>query len=278
MFAVFLMFREKVEMSHNPKLSKQNDIHGERPVPDPSIVSSDDWYKARQELLAAEKDVTRAYDAMVKKRRELPWTKVEKDYELEDPLTGEKTSLFNIVKAKEEGQEKPLALVVQHFMWPDGWDKGCASCSLWVDSINAVKAQLEGRAKYIVVIHREDKASLKDFVKVKGWDYPVYNCAGTTFAADTDCYQDAAALEEGKPMRYNFKEGPNPFGLTHLPGVSVFAVAPDGSVCKTYAVHGRGLEHLIGYWAFMDLLPEGRQGRVSVPHREEVTSRKRPRE
>ena len=51
----------------------------------PSIVSSQEWEAARQELLVEEKELTRARDAMAAQRRRMPWTAVEKDYRFEGP-------------------------------------------------------------------------------------------------------------------------------------------------------------------------------------------------
>jgi predicted dithiol-disulfide oxidoreductase (DUF899 family) len=44
------------------------------------VVRAQDWIKARRELLAEEKALTRWRDEVNRKRRELPWTRVEKDY------------------------------------------------------------------------------------------------------------------------------------------------------------------------------------------------------
>lgn len=46
------------------------------------IVSRDEWLVARKTFLAEEKAHTRASDALHQKRRELPWVKVEKHYDL----------------------------------------------------------------------------------------------------------------------------------------------------------------------------------------------------
>src|SRR5689334_13977177 len=40
----------------------------------------DEWLAARLELLAAEKELTRRSDALVRQRQALPWVRLEKDY------------------------------------------------------------------------------------------------------------------------------------------------------------------------------------------------------
>jgi predicted dithiol-disulfide oxidoreductase (DUF899 family) len=47
------------------------------------IVSRDEWTAAREQLLVREKDRTRLSDELARKRRELPWVRVEKEYRLE---------------------------------------------------------------------------------------------------------------------------------------------------------------------------------------------------
>ena len=51
----------------------------------PRVVSQDEWITARKELLAEEKAMTRARDALNIKRRELPMVKIDKPYELTGP-------------------------------------------------------------------------------------------------------------------------------------------------------------------------------------------------
>jgi predicted dithiol-disulfide oxidoreductase (DUF899 family) len=49
------------------------------------IVSHDEWIAARKAHLAEEKAFSRARDALGRKRRELPWEKVEKKYLFDGP-------------------------------------------------------------------------------------------------------------------------------------------------------------------------------------------------
>ena len=49
-------------------------------IEDHQVVSSAEWLAARKELLRKEKEFTRQRDQVSQLRRELPWTKVEKNY------------------------------------------------------------------------------------------------------------------------------------------------------------------------------------------------------
>jgi hypothetical protein len=44
------------------------------------IGTQEEWQAARDELLAEEKEVTRRNDELARKRHELPWVRVEKEY------------------------------------------------------------------------------------------------------------------------------------------------------------------------------------------------------
>jgi predicted dithiol-disulfide oxidoreductase (DUF899 family) len=44
------------------------------------VVSQQEWLTARKALLVKEKEFTKARDELSRLRRELPWTKVEKNY------------------------------------------------------------------------------------------------------------------------------------------------------------------------------------------------------
>src|ERR1700745_2526099 len=98
------------------------------------IGTQAEWQAERDALLAEEKELTRRGDELAKKRRELPWVAVEKDYRFETQ-TG----------------PKPLAelcdgcsqLLVYHFMFGPDYDAGCPVCSSLVDTLDRQVAHLK---------------------------------------------------------------------------------------------------------------------------------------
>jgi predicted dithiol-disulfide oxidoreductase (DUF899 family) len=52
-------------------------------IVDHKVVSREEWLDARRALLAREKEVMQAQDALKRQVRELPWVKVEKPYVFE---------------------------------------------------------------------------------------------------------------------------------------------------------------------------------------------------
>jgi hypothetical protein len=52
-------------------------------MPERKVGTQQEFNAAREELLAEEKELTRRGDGLARKRRELPWVPVEKDYSFE---------------------------------------------------------------------------------------------------------------------------------------------------------------------------------------------------
>ena len=89
--------------------------------------SSEEHLAARLELLDAEKELTRRGDELARRRRELPWVPIEKDYWF-DTVEGDKT-LAELFAGRSQ-------LLVYHFMFGPRWSEGCPICSFWADSFN----------------------------------------------------------------------------------------------------------------------------------------------
>src|SRR5260221_3306716 len=100
------------------------------------IVTREQWAAAREELLASEKEHTRLGDELARQRRELPWSRVEKEYRFDtDDGTRALAELFD-----GRGQ-----LLVYHFMFGPSYAAGCPTCSSIADSVNGVLPHLNAR-------------------------------------------------------------------------------------------------------------------------------------
>src|SRR5678809_585841 len=100
----------------------------------PRVVSRTEWLAARKELLAKEKELTRARDAVSAERRRLPWVKVEKEYVF-DTQDGKRT-LGDLFDGRSQ-------LIVYHFMWRRDMDDRCVGCSLSLIHISEPTRQAE---------------------------------------------------------------------------------------------------------------------------------------
>jgi predicted dithiol-disulfide oxidoreductase (DUF899 family) len=52
-------------------------------LPKPGACTQEEWQTEREALLKEEKELTRHSDELARKRRELPWVPVEKEYSFE---------------------------------------------------------------------------------------------------------------------------------------------------------------------------------------------------
>src|ERR1700735_3877361 len=109
------------------------------------IVSRDEWLVARKAHLAEEKAFTKARDALSKKRRELPWVKVDKTYVFDTP-DGKRT-LAELFGGKSQ-------LIIYHFMLGPGWEAGCPSCSYLADHFDGVVIHLAQRDVTFLAVSR----------------------------------------------------------------------------------------------------------------------------
>ena len=101
-----------------------------------SIVSHEDWIRARKQFLAKEKEFTRLRDELSRQRRALPWEKVEKPYEFEGPQG--KLTLGDLFGGRSQ-------LVIYHFMLGPGSAEGCPSCSYLADHFDGMTIHLANR-------------------------------------------------------------------------------------------------------------------------------------
>ena len=82
------------------------------------IGTQEEWQAERDELLKEEKELTRRGDELARKRRELPWVPVEKDYRFETE-GGEKT-LAELFDGRSQ-------LLIYHFMFGPSWTAAARS-------------------------------------------------------------------------------------------------------------------------------------------------------
>ena len=211
-----------------------------------NIVSRDEWLEARKILLQEEKDFSRLRDQLSRKRRQLPWLRVDTDYIFDD-LNG-KLSLGDLFEDKSQ-------LIIYHFMYGPDWEEGCPSCSFWADNFNGIDIHLRHRDANMVVVSRASLAQLQAYRKRMGWDFKWVSSLGNNFNYDYHVSFTDAEMEKGE-MFYNFKKGN--FPADEAPGISVFYRSPEGEVFHTYSCYARGLDMLNGAYHYLDLLPKGR--------------------
>jgi len=210
------------------------------------IVDRDAWVAARTDLLAEEKALTRARDALVEKRRALPWVRIATAYEF-DSETG-RVSLANLFGAHSQ-------LAIYHFMYPPEWEEGCPSCCFWADTYNQAHAHLAARDTAFAVASRAPLDRLKAYKARLDWDFNWVSTVGDRFNRDFGVTFDAEEAQAGRAV-YNYRVGG--FHGPEAPGLSVFAKSENGAVYHTYSTYGRGLEEFNGIYHLLDMVPKGR--------------------
>jgi predicted dithiol-disulfide oxidoreductase (DUF899 family) len=227
----------------------------------PKIVSQDEWIEARKALLAEEKAMTRARDALNTKRRELPMVEVEKDYRFEGPegMVG----LADLFDGRRQ-------LIIQHFMFDPSWDDGCPSCTAGSDEISAgLLRHLHSRDTSLVVVSRAPLEKIERYKAKRGWLFPWYSSFGSDFNYDFGVTIDASVT----PVMWNYRTLAElePIGMGWLgegsseqPGYSAF-LRVDQGVFHTYSMYARGTESLGGSYYFLDTTALGRQEEWEEP-------------
>jgi len=243
------------------------------------IGTQDEWQAARDELLKAEKELTRRSDELAAKRRRLPWVPVERDYRFETEQ-GTK-SLADLFDGRSQ-------LMVYHFMFGPSYEAGCPVCSSIADTLAAQVPHLKARDTTLILASRAPLAKLIAYRERMGWDIGWVSSGGSDFNRDLGFLH---MEEELKP----FLEGEIPVTVVQNaemcgttaggyvsegPGLSAYTLA-DGVVYRTYVSTARGLEPAMPYYALLDRTPKGRDERAGTPlwvrrHDEYESSAPRP--
>src|ERR671931_716169 len=194
------------------------------------------WLAARRGLLDAEKEHMRQGDELARRRQELPWVPIEKEYVFETD-NGKKTmaELF-------DGRSQ---LLVYHFMFGfgarvDEQNPGCTGCSFVSDHFDAVIPHLNGHDVTLVAESIAPLEELRPYKQRMGWEFPWVSSLGSDFRYDFG----AAFTEEQQRSgaEYNFRRVDNP--AAQREGMSAFTLR-DGIVHHTYSTYDRGVEALM---------------------------------
>ena len=219
----------------------------------PEIVSHQEWETARKELLAREKELTRARDELAAARRRLPMVLVDKDYRFTGP-DGE-VGLIDLFEGRRQ-------LIVCHFMFDPAWEDGCPSCTAGADEMAEGKlAHLHARDTTLAYVSRAPYAKIAQYKQRHGWTFPWYSSHGSDFNYDFHVTLD----ESVTPVQYNFRtpvqfaQAGQEFELAgEFPGRSSFLSDGD-RVYHTYSVYARGLETIGGSYYLLEETALGRQ-------------------
>src|SRR5438128_4138626 len=135
----------------------------------------EEWLAARLELLDAEKALTRRSDELARRRQELPWVRIEKEYRFE---TDEGTaSLADLFRGRSQ-------LLVYHFMFGPEYTAGCPSCSAIADGFGGSVVHLANHDVTLCVVSRAPLTKLQAYKRRMGWSFPWASSFDTDFNYD----------------------------------------------------------------------------------------------
>lgn len=211
---------------------------------DHAVVTRGEWVAARKTLLAREKELTRARDAVMAERLALPWVKLDKDY-MFDTVSGRK-SLADLFEDRHQ-------LIVKHFMmWP-GRNDVCTGCAFEVDHVGGALMHLNHHDVSYVAVARAPLNEIEAVRKRMGWQINWVSSFDSDFNYD---FHVSFKPDEMKSAYYNFETGPVP--MSDLSGHSCFYKNEAGDIFHTYSVFGRGAEEVLTSYMYLDMAPLGR--------------------
>lgn len=213
----------------------------------------EEWLVARRELLAAEKEQTRQSDELARRRQELPWVPVDKDYWF-DTENGQRT-LTDLFGGRSQ-------LLVHHFMFGPDWEAGCPSCSSVADGYNGFRVHLEHHDVALWTVSRAPLDRLLAYRRRMGWSFPWASSARSDFNFDFGVSYTAERLtddERANGIEHNFRRMPADPSMLPIEAPGLSALVLDGDVVyHTYSTYIRGTDALWGMYQWLDRAPLGR--------------------
>jgi predicted dithiol-disulfide oxidoreductase (DUF899 family) len=239
----------------------------ERTMTDHRTGTHEEWLAARLELLEDEKALTRRSDELARRRQELPWVPVDKEYHFE---TDEGTaSLAQLFRGRSQ-------LLIYHFMFGPEYTAGCPSCSAIADGFDGSVVHLANHDVAFYAVSRAPLAKLQEYKRRMGWSFPWASSFDSDFNHDFHVTHTTEEWRSGA-TEYNFRavdfrpaeeipalaEWASTVGTDFAtyrregPGVSAFALE-DGVVYHTYSAYERGIDGLWSMNQWLDRAPLGR--------------------
>lgn len=141
----------------------------------PRVVTPEEWALARADLLKAEKEATRALDAIAARRRRLPMVRFAGDYKFAAPAGPR--SLLDLFEGRDQ-------LAVYQFM-DNGPDHYCPGCTSFTDNVPAhALVRLAGQGVSWATVSNMPLTQIEDYKAKRGWTMPFVSSRGTSFADD----------------------------------------------------------------------------------------------
>jgi predicted dithiol-disulfide oxidoreductase (DUF899 family) len=145
-------------------------------MPEHRIGTREEWQAARDGLAKLETEQAERNEEITRRRLELPWVPVEKEYEF-DTEQGKKTlaELF-------DGRSQLLAYNIMY--GPDFEVGACPGCTNLADGFDGVLLHLNKRDVTLLCFSRAPSDRLAAYRKRMGWRFPYVSTYGSDFPFD----------------------------------------------------------------------------------------------
>jgi predicted dithiol-disulfide oxidoreductase (DUF899 family) len=145
-------------------------------MPEHKIGTREEWQAARDELAKLEAEQAERNEEIKRKRLELPWVRVEKEYQF-DTEGGKKTldELF-------EGRSQLLAYNIM--FGPDYTAGACPGCTNLGDGLDGSRVHLNHRDVTLICFSRAPIERLVPYKERMGWEFPYVSTHNTDFPFD----------------------------------------------------------------------------------------------
>src|ERR1041385_3446593 len=139
------------------------------------IATREEWLAARKELLKAEKEHTHRGDELARRRQELPWVRIDKEYRFE--TDDGRASLADLFRGRSQ-------LLVYHFMFGPDYTAGCPHCSNIADGFNGFWVHLANHDVMLWAVSRAPLNKLQAYKRRMGWNFPWASSQDSDFNFD----------------------------------------------------------------------------------------------
>jgi predicted dithiol-disulfide oxidoreductase (DUF899 family) len=209
-------------------------------MPEHTIANRDEWQAARDELAKLEAEQAERNEEIKRRRVDLPWVPVEKEYEF-DTEAGTKTlaELF-------DGRSQLLAYNIM--FGPDYTLGACPGCTNLGDGLDGALVHLNHRDVTLLCLSRAPIERLTAYKRRMGWQFPYVSTTNTDFAFDFGLAITEEQAQRIPEVRGMIDDPPDWLqdwsaqigadladGLRETPGWIAFA-RENGTVYHTYTV------------------------------------------
>jgi predicted dithiol-disulfide oxidoreductase (DUF899 family) len=209
-------------------------------MPEHRTGTRQEWQAAREELTQLEAEQARRNEEIRRKRLELPWVAVDKEYQF-DTEDGKK-SLADLFEGRSQ-------LLAYNIMFGPAYSRGaCPGCTSLGDELDGTLVHLNHRDVTLICFSRAPIGRLLAYKQRMGWQFPYVSTYDTDFPFDFGLAMTEQQTQQIPEIKAMIDDPPEELqewsqqigaeladGLREGPGWIAFA-RENGTVYHTYTV------------------------------------------